>query len=238
MILKIFLILLGYPWILFSFCIIDYIKNGTIDSYSVFEYEETVTVLVKRAPQKEVLVVEELSIPIHLTKKEPKKSLSWTELMRNKKDFFVWNLYFIDVSKKKMIKSYSFLKNDFFDHEEPSLVSIILFQPLFKVNEEDRKKIGIKSKEGPDLRKLWTPQIRLNLTAHPILNYDVYKTYWTKDDTVLPEAELEIYLLQNEYHFPFPCWIEIKTAHYKQKIKCTEIGYDLPISRSIPFLNH
>lgn len=211
-------------------------ENGTPGDFIVTAQEGVYTVLILRHREKSQLILEEISIP--QAQLEIKK-INWQNWLQEKAPGHTsWSLFEIDLEQGELIESYSINKQSwlYIDSSE-FLLSKLLKLPLYKVNKEDRKKIGPPPTSGEqDVRSIWNPPLVCLGKAFKNSCFEVYQGKWPHDQSIIKDCIIDFYFSSFDPLFPFPHWLEIHSAHYTLTIRAVDSGKGLlsPIKGAIP----
>lgn len=203
----------------------DNLTRAQIGDYIVTIQNKTYTLLHVFDKTAQTLTIEEISIPI---KKIPSHGFSWRNWVESGAPFNTsWLLYVIELSTGKIIKQFSFTKNEWSSLPDTNhLLSTLLNLRLVRVPLNQRKKIGPIPDNGIDWRTIWQPRLVVEGKVIPGIVFDVWSARWPKDGSELAGKKVEIYIPENQELYPsyFPYWLEIRGAIGKGKIRVIDSG--------------
>jgi hypothetical protein len=87
-----------------------------------------------------------------------------------------------------------------------------------------------------DHRSLWHPPIIVEGHKVSQPSFEVWKTKWPDDGSLLALCSIELYFAKDRPSFPFPYWLEVKSPHYTFKMRAIDSGSNLvsPMSGTMP----
>ncbi|NGX46837.1 MAG: hypothetical protein K1000chlam3_00203 [Chlamydiae bacterium] len=215
--------------ILSSFCfanvtIKDRLLKATPGDFIITEQGKSYSLLLVRSIEPPHLTLEEIIVDqsnIDL------KKINWKNWIENRAPGAdSWTAFALDIEKNTLVRSYSFLENQWLfieksDYFFGKLLSLS-FQPT---RDNERKKIGPAPMPGEiDRRKFWKPQLVREGKKHKKCEYEVLRAKWPSDKTQLAGCIFELYLDVQESTFPFPYWMEVQHPHYTFKIRAIDSG--------------
>ncbi len=202
----------------------DNLYKANPGDYIVIAFNNTNTVMHIRQQRDNLLTVEEISTP------EIKRSadFSWKEWVRlNAPGHTNWVMYEIDLKTAKMIRYYSFSKQNWYEiPDNDNFLSKLLNLKLIKIPENMRKKIGPKVDNEFDMRAIWQPQMIVEGSRIPGTLFDAWRTKWPRDASELSGKTIEIYTPQSGNAY-FPHWLQIHGVLGKAKIRVIDSGSGL-----------
>lgn len=193
--------------------------------FIVTELGKMRTILIFRKIEKNKLLLEEITVPSH----DSKKITSWKKWVKNlAPGHIAWNMYEIDLENDQMLESFSFSKSAWFTIDDQySLFTTLLKLPFTLLPYEKRKKIGPPPNfEEMDRRSVWNPPMIVEGEKISYPSFIVYETKWPKDNTELSNKRMELYF-DIEGKFPFPFWIQVYGAHGSAYLKVIDTGKNL-----------
>ena len=174
------------------------------------------------------LVMEEITVP---DSKINLQNSTWAAWVQNGAPCHTsWVMYEIDLPSGQMLEFFSFTKNGWMDlGKADNFLSALLNLRLYKVPEQQRKRIGPKSSGDFDFRKIWQPPMIVG--GHQIhdVPFDAWHTVWPKDGSELSGKSIDVYLPQHPemYLSYFPYWLQISGVIGKAKIRIIDSGKQL-----------
>jgi hypothetical protein len=204
----------------------DQLLKGSPGDYVVTAQEKNLSLLRIDKIDPSELVLEEVVAPLAALNLEKINWPNW--IQKGAPGHTAWVRYRIDLKKGELLESYSLDHKEQISFQQP-LLSKMLNLELTKTALEFRRKIGPVPQAGEDDRRaLWLPRIIFEdkKVSKPLC--DIFEARWPDDGTDLALCRLEFYFLQG---FPFPCWIEAKSAHYTFKIHSLASGKNLSSSK-------
>lgn len=179
------------------------------------------------------VTMEEISIPAG---KVPQNNFSWREWVRQwAPGHTSWVRYKVALPKGNIVESYSLSKQGWYsislsDAFLPTLLNI----RFTRVPASARKRIGTST--GP----IWNPPMIVDGKQVPGVVFDVWRTLWPKDGSVLANKTIDAYLPQESDRYPshFPYWLQVQGGLIgNTQIRIIDSGADLtspapPITKS------
>ena len=206
---------------LFSLTLQEKFEAGVEGSYIVTEQNEVVTLLHLHSKNKERLLFEEVSLPLHLS-----KSIEWkTYLQNGAPGATSWILYEIDLANKRATECYSLTRKAWLSTDEMNSFFIPLLSLDLKfLSIDERMQKGASSRPGSIGSDPWgPPQIKEGKKVSGP-SYDVYTAQWPRDATELSGKQLVLYFDQAEETFPFPYWLQARDGALKFKVRAIDSG--------------
>lgn len=199
-------------------------------SFVVTEHQKTISFLRLHSLDGPFLFLEEINLPSHFLMQHPR---NWDEWLKEKAPHHTsWLLYQVDLNQCKIVDCYSFSKESYISlHEQQSFLTTLMTLPLEPVPPAERKRIGSKSQEDLDTRKIWNPPKIINGQHYSKPRFEMMHARWPKDDSELSGKLIDLYFDQDQPQFPFPYWIEIGDGYNVFKIRVIDSG----ISVQFPF---
>ena len=204
------------------------LKNRLIKSnvgdFIVTEQGSNYSLLLIRLIEKNLLVLEEISIEQSLVDLD---KVSWKKWIEKKAPgAFSWTSFVIDLEKNTLTQCFShFQKQWIFIEKSDYYFAQLLTLSLHPSQDNERKRIGPAPLPGEaDRRKLWQPQMTREGKKIKNPHFEVLRVHWPNDKTRLAGSILELYLDAEQPHFPFPYWMEIQSPHYTFKIRAVDSG--------------
>ena len=204
------------------------IEQGAIGDYILYRQSQLVTLLRINQLNDESIIFEEISLPFSEWKKYRNIPLEkWVS--NGATGHSSWTLFELEKESGEILECFSFVRQAWLKLEKDNLLLSNLFtKPLYKLKNEDRRKVGPRRPGATDTRKVWNPPITLNgkeLTS-PL---EVYKIHWPKDDSPLSKKDIEMYF--SKEMGTFPAWILISdTSSDALRIQTLDMGSSLVAS--------
>lgn len=203
------------------------LQEAVPGDFIVVSANKTQTLMLIRSLQNQTLTIEEIAVPEN---KRPSQ-LSWKEWVRqNAPGNTSWVMYDVDLRSGKMIRYFSFTKNNWYEiPDADNFLSKLLNLRLSKIPENGRKKVGPKPFSGPDWRPLWQPRMIVDGQPLKDVPFDAWRTKWPQDGSDLSGKTIEVYLPRESQRYPsyFPYWLQINGAIGKAKIRIIDSGAQL-----------
>ncbi|MFI0435333.1 MAG: hypothetical protein ACH350_06365 [Parachlamydiaceae bacterium] len=200
------------------------LQHAQPGDYIVISAGKTQTLLLIYAKQPPLLTIEEVAVP---ESKTPSNG-NWKEwIAQGAQGNTSWVRYDVDLQTGKMIRYYSFTKRNWFEiPDADNFLSKLLNLKFTQIPDNLRKRIGPKSKSGPELRPLWQPRMVVNGQTINGVIFDAWRTRWPSDGSELSGKMIEVYLPRDSQHYPayFPYWLQINGAVGKAKIRIINSG--------------
>ncbi|MCI0382349.1 MAG: hypothetical protein L0207_04790 [Chlamydiae bacterium] len=196
------------------------ISKASIGDYIVASIAKNNSVLFIRAKSDSHVTLEEITTPFI-----PK--LSWKEWKKQgAPGHSSWTAFQIDLNTAEVVSCFSLTQNQFLvNDKEEQLLPKLFAIPFTKAKEKDFKKIGLPPKDGEeDRRKIWLPSLVIEGKKIDNPSFELWKAKWPKDQSLISEAEISLYLDSKRVEFPFPYFIEIQSSHYSFKIRVIDSG--------------
>ena len=201
--------------------------------YIVISAAKTQTLMHICKKENQILTIEEIAVPE--IKRPP--GLSWKEwVYQGAPGNSSWVMFDVDLQTGQMLRYYSFTKRNWFEiPEADNFLSKLLNLRFTKVPENSRKRIGSKSRTGPEVRNLWHPRMIVDGRIIQGVPFDAWTTKWPRDGGELSGKTIEVYLPQESQRYPsyFPYWLQIKGAVGKANIRIIDSGSGLQCTKSI-----
>ena len=201
---------------LFSMTITDSLLKGEVGDFVVFEQNKLTTILSIHSINEHSLILEEVSLPSHLSPKD------WHKFspMRSR-EVLSHLIYEIDPTTQEVTECYSFTKKTFLP--PPSFLLELIKLPLSPCREP--KKIGSPPEEGTvDRRALWTPPLIIEGVKKRPDTFSILNCSWPLDKSELSGEQITLYLVPES---PFPIYLSVNTPHYTYKISSINNGKHL-----------
>lgn len=229
-----------YPWLLLFIIVTSplcfasstlhhRLQNAKGGEFIVTESNKILTLLTYHPLEtKDRIMVEEISAP--------KNAISFPISWQNWIDKYApghhsWTLYEIDIYTGQLISCFSPSKKEWLPVSgEARILPQLLNLPLQEVSDCNRKRIGPSPplhSETEDYRPLWAPILIYNGQIVKDVDFDVYETFWPKDNTPLSLAHITFYFHRKNNSFPFPYWVQIDNGVGRAKIRILDSGTEL-----------
>lgn len=209
---------------LFAFSLQDKFEQAKVGSYIITEQNELVSLLHLHSKKENKLLFEEISIPLHQSKK-----INWNEWVQSGSPGHTsWILYEVDTEKKCVTECYSLTRKAWIptDEMDAFLIPLISLQLDF-LSEGDRLQKGATARPGKVSSSPWgPPQVKCGEKIKDP-EYDVYTARWPQDSTDLSGKQIVLYFDKKEEAFPFPYWLQARDGAVKFKIRALDSGSDL-----------
>lgn len=210
-----------------SFQLADHLKDAKKGDFIVTEQNKNYSLLLIKENNSTTFLFEEITIPVHLTS----SILDWNEWVKNNaKGHTSWIQYEIDPSTLELLECYSYSKKGWLYRDSSEhFLSKLLSLPLFKIEQEERKRIGPPPIGGEaDRRPLWNPSLVQHGKKNKI-SCEAWKARWPKDDSLLSSCDITLYFPKPEIS-PFPLWIEASNGHFHYAIRVIAVGQNMTSS--------
>lgn len=211
----------------FALCLKEKFAHSKSGDYIVSELNHSLTLLRVHEISKDTLTLEEISFPSSAVKLGKDEIEAW--LSKGAEGNTSWHLLEFDLNQDKIKDCFSFTRNAWLlFNENDSLLIKLLSLPLKKIPDENRKKIGPRPLNGPDLRKIWNPPLIVN--GKPIKSpaFDAFFVTLPSDGSPLSNKRFEIYFDKKNSKFPFPYWAQITDdSNAAFKIRICDSGENL-----------
>lgn len=204
--------------------------------YIVISANKTQTLLLIYAKRYPILTIEEVAVP------ESKRSSknSWKEWMKQDAPGNTsWVRYDINLQTGQMLNYYSFTKKNWFDiPDADNFLSKLLNLTFTQIPDNDRKRIGPKSRSKTKIRPFWQPRMIVEGETIQEVTFDAWRTKWPRDGSDLSGKIIEVYLPNDSQRYPayFPYWLQINGIIGKAKIRIIDSGSKLQSPK--PPLSH
>jgi hypothetical protein len=212
--------------VLSSFSLKDKLATASEGDFVITHQNKAFTLLLVRQKTDKRLLLEEISIPQELRKKQKN---SWREWVAQKATgHSSWLALDLDLETNRIWQCYSFDEESFMEiRPEESLLSTLLSLKLQPLPQEKRKRIGPPPLQGEvDRRSLWIPP--LIVEGHEIAEkeFEVFETTWPQDQTELSSKRMELYFDKASLS-PFPFWMEVDTGHLTLILRGIDMGKNM-----------
>lgn len=202
--------------------------------YVVSETDQTISLFAVRSLKGDILLLEEISVPLHKLKKRP---TSWADWVKAKAPgHSSWSMMELDLKTGNLLECYSFSKSSWIAlSQQESILSTLLTLPMKSIEKDRQKKIGPPPLPGePDFRKTWHPPFVFEGKKISGVQFDSFETLWPKDDSPLSGKAVLLYF-DRKKQLPFPFWIQVNSSHASSSMKTIDSGNHLPsLYRTIP----
>lgn len=211
-------------------------RHASPGEYIVTVYENTCSLLILRSLSSDILILEEISVPLSQLNLKTIKWSAW--LSQKAPGHTAWTLYEIDLKKGQVIECFSYSKNGwiYLENQEQFFAKLLTL-PFLSVSDSEKKKIGPSPAAGEtDHRKIWNPPLVIEGKKIDKPSFDVLRTRWPDDSSPLALCHIDLYFDASHPHFPFPYWIEVQSPHYAFKMRSIESGHNLtsPMALQVP----
>lgn len=208
-------------------CLQEKFSESASGDFVVTAQEGHYSLLLIRSISPQRLYLEEVSVPLgHIDLKK----IDWKGWVEGKAPGHTsWTLYEIDRSSGKLVECFSYSKNGWlYLDESEQFLTRLLFLPLERVPEEQRKKIGPQPLQGEtDRRATWNPPLVVEGKKISKPTFEVMKAKWPEDSSRLSLCTVELYFSKEDLSLAFPYWIEIQSPHYAFKVRAIDSGHNL-----------
>ena len=199
-------------------------QNAKAGDYVVTHQDHAYSLLFIRKIDSQYLVLEEITVAENLI---DLKKIDWKKWVKEKAlGHTSWTLYKIDLAHSTLIEAFSFSKKGWlYLDDTQQLLSKMLSLPFQKLDPKDQRKIGaLPPSSAEDHRPIWTPPLFIEGKKQQKARFDVWEGKWPKDGSAASGCAVQIYLNQADPSFLFPHWIEVKSPHYRLKIRSIDSG--------------
>ncbi len=187
--------------------------HADIGDFIVCDQKGSLSMIFIKTSDTKTIVLEEISFP---KRARPKKGgvAGWQEWLNNGAPGHTsWIDVEIDLNETKILECFSFSRNAWLSLAAgESFLLNLLDLKLYKIPEDELKKIGPAPLKGPDNRKMWLPQLVFNGKKTTHRAFDIFRIDWPKDDSPLSNKHVEIYFNQKDKLFPFPYLVRIRDS--------------------------
>ena len=199
--------------------------------YIVTAQNKSYTVLLVRSVSDKNIVIEEITLPVC---KVPQKFMGWRQWLESgAKGNTCWVSYDIFLFDGSISKAFSYTRNEWFSvSQSQNFLSTLLNLSLKPIPMNERKKIGPPPNSGtPDRRSIWQPQLVVDGQQVSDVVFDGWRTRWPKDGGELSGKAIEIYVPQDQGHYPsyFPYWLQVSGMVGKAKVRIIDSGTQLRV---------
>lgn len=202
----------------------DRLAKANPGDFIVTEQGPAYSLLLVRAVEPTRLTLEEITVDkSHIDLKK----ISWKNWVENKApNATSWTAFVLDLEKNTLLRSFSFLDNQWLFIENVDYFFGKFFSLPFRPSKEnERKKIGPAPMPGEiDRRKFWKPQLTRDGKLFKQCDYEVLRSIWPSDKTQLAGCIIEVYMDVDQPAFPFPYWLEVQHPHFTFKIRAIDSG--------------
>jgi hypothetical protein len=205
----------------------DRIVKSSPGDYIVTEQSSNYTILIVREIDNAALILEEITAPVKAV--DPSK-ITWKEwVSAHAPGHTSWTTCMIDLTTHRLRGVYSYSSKEWLYPEESAhFLSQLLALPLSPVPDREKKRIGPSPAQGEkDVRSLWLPPMVVEGQKVVKPRFDVLKTYWPKDESLLSGCKIEVYFAADKNLPSLPFWMEIRSTHYAFKIRTIDSGKQL-----------
>lgn len=193
-------------------------------TYIVSQQNQLVTLLHLHTKKEHKLLFEEVSIPLHQSKK-----IVWSQwLEKGAPGHTSWILYEVDLQKNKVTECYSLTRKSWVPTEEMEafLLPLISLDLTF-LSEEARLQTGPTMRPGVVESRPWGPPQVFEGKKIASPEYAVYTAKWPQDHTDLSGKPIVLYFDPTRPTFPFPFWLQVRDGALKFKMRAIDSGTGL-----------
>jgi hypothetical protein len=199
--------------------------------YIVISANKTQTLLLIYEKRNPILTIEEIAVP----ESKCSPNVSWREWVnQGAPGNTSWVRYDVDLQTGQMLRYYSFTKKNWFEiPDADNFLSKLLNLKFTQIPDNARKRVGPKSRSGPEMRPLWQPRMIVEGQAVKGVMFDAWRTRWPRDGSDLSGKLIEVYLPRDSQRYPayFPYWLQINGVIGKAKIRIIDSGSKLQSPR-------
>ncbi len=203
-----------------------FLSKAPVGEFVVTKIGKTLTLVRVASNQGGYLLLEEISFA---EKMLPELEGKWDLWLKNKApQHLSWNLIEIDLNNSAISEMYSITQNKHLKISlQESPIASLLDQPLSKIPNQNRRKIGPQPSDGEiDTRKIWTPPYIFEGKKVQDCSIEAHRATWPKDMSALSDRPITLYFdSKNQIHFPL--WIDAETTHVIGKIQILDSGQNL-----------
>lgn len=195
--------------------------------YIVISANKTQTLLLIDAKSSSRLTIEEVTIP---ECRHP-PGHRWREwLKQGAPGNTSWVKYDIDLQTGQMMHYYSFTKRNWFEiPDADNFLCKLLNLRFTQIPDNVRKRVGPKTRSGPEMRPLWQPQMIVDGQPVKGVPFNAWRTRWSHDNSELSGKLIEVYLPKDSHRYPayFPYWLQISGVVGRAKVRIIDSGSNL-----------
>lgn len=206
----------------------DNLQRARPGDYIVTAQRKMFTLLHIYSKQDDLLLVEEISVPMAKVKREQMAWKNW--VMQGAPGHTSWVLYPIKMSRGEMLEAYSLAKNGWYKIlPSDNFLSTLLNLRLTLISRDERKKVGPLFASGPEGRPLWQPRMIVEGKVVQGVTFDAWRTQWPKDGGQLSGKTIEVFTPEQNECYPsyFPYWLQISGMIGSAKIYIIDSGTGL-----------
>ncbi|MEI8124171.1 MAG: hypothetical protein WCG42_00265 [Parachlamydiaceae bacterium] len=197
--------------------------------YLVTAQNKNYTILLVRNKTDELLDFEEITMPMS---RSPSSPFSWKQWVENGAvGHTSWIMYTIHLPSGSMQQTFSFTRNEWISiPQSQNFFSTLLNLKLKKVNENERKKVGVPpSSDSRDRRRLWQPSLVVDGKVINGASFDAWRARWPCDGSELSGKIIEAYIPEENNKYPsyFPYWLQISGIVGNAKVRIIDSGNNL-----------
>lgn len=206
----------------------DNLQLAKPGDYIVTAQRKMFTLLHIYSKQDDILLVEEISVPMPKIDREQIVWKNW--VTQGASGYTSWVMYPIKMSEGKMLDAYSLCKNGWYKIlPSDNFLSTLLNLRLTLIPKEQRKKVGPLFASGPEGRPLWQPKMVVDGKVVHGVAFDAWRTQWPKDGGQLSGKTIEIFTPEQNDKYPayFPYWLQISGMIGSAKVYIIDSGTGL-----------
>lgn len=207
----------------------DNLQRAEQGDFIVTAQNKTCTVLHVYEKDKNILTLEEVSLPAPRAKMVVGSWRSW--IQAGAPGHTSWIMYTVNLLNGSVEKCFSFSKNRWCDPSATeNFLGKLLNLHLKLVPLNERKKVGISS--GPpsqDRRRLWQPKLIVDGMVIPGVPFNAWRTRWPNDSSPISGKKIEVYVPAENSPYPayFPYWLQIHGTLGKAQLRVIDSGKGL-----------
>src|SRR3990167_6146394 len=194
--------------------------------YVVTEQEGHYSLLWIRSCDKSRFLVEVITLP---TAGVNLKTMRWEKWVAERAPGHTsWVLYALQRPSGKLLRCFSLSTQGWVTlSPQEQFFTRLLSLPLEAVPDAERKRIGAPpQEEESDRRPLWNPPLVIEGKKQPRTRCAAYQGLWTEPGP-LEGCRVALYFSDALPRFPFPCWLEVHSAHYHFQSRALDSGRGL-----------
>lgn len=207
----------------------DALRGAKAGDFLVTAQSKTMTLFHIFEVQDSIVIIEEISAPIHLKSQIKGNWQDW--INQDAEGHTSWIMYELNLNSRKIEDIYSFSQKSWqqvYDQEQifPTLINL----KFSLIDQKNRRKAGpAPLPEMRDDRAIWQPPIVSNGEKIPGIICDAYQAYWPQDGSELDGKKIEIFLAQNNEKVPayFPFWLQVSNSFSQVKLRVIDSGFNL-----------
>lgn len=209
----------------------DNLSKARPGDFLVTAQNKNYTVLIIRSKEKDLLNIEEITMPMSRVSSEGFSWRNW--IQQGASGNTCWLMYAIHLPTGSLRQIFSFTKNEWVTiPQSQNFMSTLLNLRLKQIPYHERKKIGpppASDSRDRDRRPYWQPRLVVDGQMIKGVIFDGWRTKWPKDGSELSGKIIEVYVPKENDKYPsyFPFWLQVSGVIGNAKARIVDSGTNL-----------